>query len=90
MSSQLEKMPKTFHVFIHSVNPSSLFIGGRVEFLKNHRKGGSRFSCKNGGRGGGAKLCFSFVVYAFCRSNALYAASLLFRMFIFLLTPFNT
>ena len=51
MSSQLEKMPKTFHVFIHSVNPSSLFIGGRVEFLKNHRKGGSRFSCKNGGGG---------------------------------------
>ena len=49
MSSQLEKMPKTFHVFIHSVNPSSLFIGGRVEFLKNLRKGGSRFSCKNGG-----------------------------------------
>ena len=99
MSSQLEKMPKKFHVFIHSVNPSSLFIGGRIGFLKNYRKEGSRFSCKNGGVGGGgvyrsyrrgAKLCFSFLVYAFCRSNALYAASLLFRMFIFLLTPFNT
>ena len=53
MSSQLEKMPKKFHVFIHSVNPSSLFIGGRIGFLKNYRKEGSRFSCKNGGVGGG-------------------------------------
>ena len=49
MSSQLEEMPKKFHVFIHSVNPSSLYIGGRIGFLKNYRKEGSRFSCKNGG-----------------------------------------
>ena len=52
MSSQLEEMPKKFHVFIHSVNPSSLYIGGRIGFLKNYRKEGSRFSCKNGGVGG--------------------------------------
>ena len=56
MSSQLEEMPKKFHVFIHSVNPSSLYIGGRIGFLKNYRKEGSRFSCKNGGWGGGVSI----------------------------------
>ena len=33
----------------HLLNPP-LFIGVRgVRFLKNHKRGGSRFSCKNGG-----------------------------------------
>ena len=29
-------------------------------------------------------------MYGFCSSNALYSASLSFRMFIFILTPFDT
>ena len=36
------------------------------------------------------KHCFSLIRYGFCSSNALYSASLPFRMFIFLLTPFDT
>ena len=34
--------------------------------------------------------CFSLMMYRFCSSNALYAASLSFTMFIFLLNPYNT
>ena len=33
---------------------------------------------------------FAYRRYGFCKSNALYSASLLFRMFIFLLTPLDT
>ena len=33
---------------------------------------------------------FALRMYRFCRSNALYSASLSFRMLAFLLTPFNT
>ena len=66
----------------------------RYVFTKNHRKGGSRFSCKNGkmGRGGGreGKHSLSLIKYGFCRSNAIYSASLSFSMFVFLLTPFDT
>ena len=54
---------------------------------------GSRFSCKNGGvvyRSGGDRHCFSLIRYGFCGSNVLYSAGLSFRMFIFLLTPFDT
>ena len=53
----------------------------------------SRFSCKKSRvvhtgetayrRGG--KHCFSLISYGFCQGNALYSASLSFRMFIFLL-----
>ena len=59
-------------------------------------EGVSRFSCKNGETGGGGGLykvckhCFSLIRYGFCKSNALYSASLSFRMFIFLLNPFDT
>ena len=79
----------------HSMN-SPLFIGG-LGFLKNHRRGGgSRFSCKNGvspygGWAGGVKHCFSLIiVWMICSSNALYLASLSFKMFIFILSPFDT
>ena len=36
------------------------------------------------------KQCFSLILYGLCSSNALYLASLSFRMFIFCLTPFDT
>ena len=71
----------------------------RLGFLTNHKSGeGSRFFCKNGGivhKEGlsievGNKLCFSLLIYGFCRSNALCSASLSVRMFIFLLTYFDT
>ena len=66
----------------------------RYVFTKNHRKGGSRFSCKNGkmGRGGEreGKHSLSLMKYGFCRSNAIYSASLSFSVFVFLLTPFDT
>ena len=62
-------------------------------FLKNHRRGGrggggQDFLVKMEGethveevvyRKGG-KHCFSLVIYGFCSSNALYSASLSFRM----------
>ena len=35
-------------------------------------------------------VVFTLIMYRFCRSNALYSASLSFRMLPFLLTPFNT
>ena len=35
------------------------------------------------------KHYFLLIMYGFCSSNALYSASLLFRMFIFVLTPFD-
>ena len=63
----------------------------------------TRFSCKNGhggwggygspykrGGGRGIKHCFSLVMYGFCSSSALYSASFSFKMFIFILTPFDT
>ena len=81
---------------------SPLFIGG-LRFLKNHRRGDKDFLIKMGegegvvhiGRlsiegGGGSKHCFLLIRYEFCWSNALYSASLSFRTFIFLLTPFDT
>ena len=36
------------------------------------------------------EVAFASLMYGFCRSNALYSASLSFRMFRFLLTLFNT
>ena len=68
--------------------------------LKNHRREGSRSSCKNGGspyrwrgggsvEGGGGKHWFLWKIYGFCSSNALYSASLSFRMIIFILILFN-
>ena len=70
-------------------------------FLKNHRKGGSRFPSENGGSsyrglsiegggGGGGKHCFSLIRYKFFSSNALYFISFSFKIFIFLLTPCDT
>ena len=47
-------------------------------------------SIEGGGRGGEGKHCFLLIMYRFWSSNALYSASLSFRMFIFLLTPFDT
>ena len=41
-------------------------------------------------RGGGGKHCFPLIVYEICSSNALYSACLSFRMFIFILTSFDT
>ena len=71
---------------IHSVNP---LIYKGLGFLKNHRRGGDQdFLVKMEGethveevvyRKGG-KHCFSLVIYGFCSSNALYSASLSFRM----------
>ena len=40
--------------------------------------------------GGGGKHCFSLIRYIFFSSNALYLVSFSFKMFIFLLTPFDT
>ena len=37
----------------------------------------------------GCKHCFSLIIYGFCSSNALSSASLLFRMIIFIFTPFD-
>ena len=66
------------------------FEWGILVYLKNHSRGESIFSCENGGlsieREG--KHCFSLVMYGFCSSNALYSASLSFRMFF--LTPLET
>ena len=42
------------------------------------------------GGGGGGKHCFLLVMYGFCSSNSLYSPSLLFTVFIFLLTPTDT
>ena len=45
---------------VHRVNP---FIYRGLGFLKSHRKGGSRFSCKNlGGGGWGGKHCFLLII----------------------------
>ena len=38
---------------------------------------------------GGDKHSFLLIMYGFRSKNALYLASLSFRMFIFILTPFN-
>ena len=64
----------------------------RYVFTKNHRKGGSRFSWENGEGGGEreGKHSLSLMKYGFCRSNAIYSASLSFSVFVFLLTPFDT
>ena len=55
------------------------------------RGGGEDFLIKNVFFffGGGGKHCF-LLMYGFCSSNALYSARLLFRMFVFILTPFDT
>ena len=42
------------------------------------------------GGGGEGKHSLSLIKYGFCRSNAIYSASLSFSMFVFLLTPFDT
>ena len=39
---------------------------------------------------GGGRHCFLLIWYGFCTCDALYSASLSFRMCIFLLTPFGT
>ena len=39
---------------------------------------------------GEGKHCFSLIMCGFCSSNALYSERLSFRVFIFLLTPFDT
>ena len=82
---------------IHSVNPPPpLFIGG-FRFLKNHRREDQDFLVKMGGSPyregsieGERKHRFSLIRYEFCRSkDALFSASLLYRMFIFVLTGFD-
>ena len=66
---------------------------GGFEFFRNHRRGDQDFLVKTEGspyrEGGGAgvyrkggKHCFSLVMYGFRSSNALYSATLSFRMFI--------
>ena len=37
------------HISLHSAHSLAIFIGG-LRFLKNRRRGGSRYLCKNGGR----------------------------------------
>ena len=67
-----------------------------LKFLKNHRRGGSRYLKIEGVvhiEGvpiEGGMHCFSLIMYEFCSSNALYSVSLSFRMFVFLLTSFGT
>ena len=91
----------SLHIFcnycIHSVNPPPYLEEG-WDFWKFIEGVGSRFSYNNKGvriyreffyRRGGEHY-FSFIMYKICRSNALYAASLIFRMFSFILIPFNT
>ena len=58
-----------------------------LRFLENHRRGESRYYCKNESLG---KYCFPLMMYGFCSNNALYSASLSFTIFIFILNPFNT
>ena len=66
--------------------PLPLFIQGAGIFEKNINQD---FFVKMAGKGG-CKHCFSLIRYGFCKGNALYSASISFRMFIFLLTPFGT
>ena len=61
-------------------------------------RGVQDFLVKMGKWGGGevgggereGKHSLSLIKYGFCRSNAIYSASLSFSMFVFLLTPFDT
>ena len=63
---------------------------GVFEFFRNHRRGDQDFLVKTEGspyRGAGVyrkggKHCFPLVMYGFRSSNALYSATLSFRMFI--------
>ena len=88
---------KSGNGLIHGVNPSPLIYKG-LAFSKNHRRGWPRLLCKKGEgspyRWGGVYIkgeyCFSLIRYEFFWSNALYSASLSFKMFIFLLTAFDT
>ena len=81
---------------LHSVNPPFLIYGEGghgLGFSKNHRRGKSTFLVKMEGEAGSpymeaayrrkGKHCFSLMMYEFCSSNALYLASLWFRMFSF-------
>ena len=71
-----------------------------LNFLKNHERGGQDILVKIEGVvhiegvpievGMGGMHRFSLIMYEFCSSNALYSASLSFRMFVFLLTSFGT
>ena len=93
--SSIEKSQEMDSFMVWTSPP--LFIRG-LEFLKNHRRRWPRLSCKKGEgspyRGEGVYIkgeyCFSLIRYEFFWSNALYSASLSFRMFIFLLTAFDT
>ena len=75
--------------------PSPLFIGG-LGFLKIHRRGDQYFLVKMepgwwwGGGGSPYRGGEVFIMYGFCRSKAVYSARISFRMFIFLLTLFET
>ena len=58
-------------------------------------RGVQDFLVKMGKWGGGGgeregKHSLSLMKYGFCRSNAIYSASLSFSVFVFLLTPFDT
>ena len=71
-------LPVSLHSLNHPLPP--LFIGA-LGFLKNYKRGGSIFSCKNVGclkKEG--KQCCSLIMYEFCSGNALYSASVSFRM----------
>ena len=74
--------------------PPPLFLGGEIfeksrevqDFLVKIK--GDPYRVTGCLKGEGGKYFFS--MYGFCNNNALYSASLLFKMFIFLLTSFET
>ena len=76
----------------HSLNPRSPYLElPTLRFLKSHRKGETRFSCKNGRLSiEGSRHIFELVMYKFWSNNAPYSACLSFIMFAFLLTPIDT
>ena len=80
--------PPPQHTHTHTQFECPLVIG-RLIFLENYRRvGGSRFSCKDGGnpyRGSCLQksrgVSTAFIMYGFSSDNALFSASLSFRMF---------
>ena len=100
---QGQKVEKLWHfinisvfLFIECIKwpPPPLFLGGEIfeksrevqDFLVKIK--GDPYRVTGCLKGEGGKYFFS--MYGFCNNNALYSASLLFKMFIFLLTSFET
>ena len=72
---------------------SSLFMVGELGFLKSHRIGDQEWRGHSSYRGTvykRGKNCFSLIMYRFCSINTPYTANPSFRMFVFIMTPFDT